>query len=294
MSQAVLILAHRDFEQIYELSLRLKQRFLVYIHFDKKMILTPDEKSRLESEGINYISEVDVKWGGWSIVEATIRLIRFALRDGSIKFFHLISGQDWPIKNVDEIYRYFEDNSDKIFLDVQSVKNIKKSGEPVEWWLKYYYNYDKINRRSFSGKIFHRLNISVQTIFRINKFKKLDTKVDFYTGSQWFDVPREVLVYALNYLEKNDKLYKLFKTSFCSDEFWLNTIVMNNDVFKERITENNHRFMKWIHKNGSYPAILDEDDYLELKTSDAFFARKFTKEYSKQLIIKLDEVLKKD
>ena len=293
MSQAVLILAHHDFEQIYELSLRLKQRFAVYIHFDIKMTLTPAEKSRLESEGINYISEVDVKWGGWSIVEATIRLIRFALRDESIKFFHLISGQDWPIKNVDEIYHYFEENNDKIFLDVQSVKNIKKSGEPIEWWLKYYYNYDKINRRSFSGKIFHRLNISVQTILRINKFKKLETKVEFYTGSQWFDVPREVLVYVLDYLEKNDELYKLFKTSFCSDEFWLNTIVMNNAVFRKRVTGNNHRFMKWIHKNGSYPAVLDEDDYLDLKDSDAFFARKFTNECSKQLIAELDKVLGK-
>lgn len=36
MSQAVMILAHRDFEQIYELSLKLKRRFSVYIHFDKK------------------------------------------------------------------------------------------------------------------------------------------------------------------------------------------------------------------------------------------------------------------
>ena len=178
-------------------------------------------------------------------------------------------------------------------MDVQSVKNIKKSGEPIEWWLKYYYNYDKINRRSFSGKILHRLNISVQTILRINKFKKLDTKIDFYTGSQWFDVPREVLVYALDYLEKNDELYKLFKTSFCSDEFWLNTIVMNNAVFRKRVTGNNHRFMKWIHKNGSYPAVLDEDDYLDLKDSDAFFARKFTNECSKQLIAELDKALGK-
>src|SRR5699024_12287832 len=80
--------------------------------------------------------------------------------------------------------------------------------------------------------------------------------------------------YALDYLEKNDELYKLFKTSFCSDEFWLNTIVMNNAVFRKRVTGNNHRFMKWIHKNGSYPAVLDEDDYLDLKNSDAFFARK--------------------
>lgn len=124
MSQAVMILAHRDFEQIYELSLKLKRRFSVYIHFDKKMALTSDEKSRLEFEGIKYISEVDVKWGGWSIVEATIRLIRFALKDESIKFFHLISGQDWPIKSIDEIYRYFEYNNDKIFLDVQDRKSV--------------------------------------------------------------------------------------------------------------------------------------------------------------------------
>ena len=106
-------------------------------------------------------------------------------------------------------------------------------------------------------------------------------------------MPREVLVYVLDYLEKNDELYKLFKTSFCSDEFWLNTIVMNNAVFRKRVTGNNHRFMKWIHKNGSYPAVLDEDDYLDLKDSDAFFARKFTNECSKQLIAELDKALGK-
>lgn len=288
MTQAVLILAHKDFDQVLELARQLKSKFDIYIHFDKKMNLSLEERKKLNVEGIKYISNFDVKWGSWSIVEATINLMEYALKDKKIDYFHLISGQDWPVGKITDIYEYFEKNKLKIYLDSEDAYNVRKNGEPIIWWTKYYFPYDKLNRRSLFGKIFHRINILFQTVIRVNKLKRLDADFRIYSGSQWFDLPRYAVEYALDYLKKNKKLKKILSTSFCSDEFWMPTILRNNKEFAKDIVKNSHRFIKWEKKNGSYPAVLDEDDYEDIIFTDAFFARKIDSNgYSKKLVKKL-------
>lgn len=106
--QAILILAHKNIQQVVELSRKLNSNFNVYIHFDKKMSLDNDYLKVLENENIRYISQEDVKWGSWSIVRATIALMNLALNDKDNQYFHLISGQDWPIINSQEIYDFLK------------------------------------------------------------------------------------------------------------------------------------------------------------------------------------------
>lgn len=288
MTQAVLILAHKDFDQVLELARQLKSKFDIYIHFDVKMNLSSKEKKKLKNEGIKYISNFDIKWGSWSIVKATIDLMEYALKDKSIDYFHLISGQDWPVGRISDIYEYFEKNKMNIYIDSEDAYDVRKSGEPIIWWMKYYFPYDRLNRRSLFGKVFHRVNILFQTMIGINKLKKLDVDFKIYSGSQWFDLPRYAIEYALEYLNENKELKKVLSTSFCSDEFWIPTILRNNKDFTKNIVKNNHRFIKWEKKNGSYPAILDEDDYEDIIFTDAFFARKIDSNgYSKKLVKKL-------
>ena len=95
--QAILILAHKDVEHVKRLALKLQRSFAIYIHFDKKLKLTPADQAFFEKHGIHYISEVSVNWGSWSIGEATVRLMQKALADPSITYVHVISGQDWEI-----------------------------------------------------------------------------------------------------------------------------------------------------------------------------------------------------
>ena len=62
----------------------------------------------------------------------------------------------------------------------------------------------------------------------------------------------------------------------------------NNKDFTKNIVKNNHRFIKWEKKNGSYPAILDESDYIDIISSGAFFTRKIDSNgYSKKLVKKM-------
>ena len=285
--QAVLVLAHKNINQVIELSALLRKKFEVYIHFDKKAHLNEDQQDRLVDLDVHWIATQDVHWGAWSIVQATIDLFNLALKDKRITYFHLISGQDWPVKDLDEIYRFFEDN-DKLYIWNYPSAKYKKSGEPLVDWQKFYFNYDRINRRSKFGKIYHRLSIAKQTLLHVDKLKKLGIDLTLYNGSQLVDLPRDASAYLIDYLQKHPNVEKMFMTGFCSDEFWVPTILRNNTEFAQRIDTNNHRYIDWQARDGSAPAVLDDRDYDKVRQSDAWFMRKIEFPKSKGLVDRLN------
>lgn len=286
--QAVLILAHKNIDQVIELSNRLSSSFEIYIHFDRKVTLTNTQKKALDKLHVNYFSKYDVKWGSYSIVRATVDMMKMALDNSKIEYFHLISGQDWPLKEPQTIYSRFENNN-KIYMNYWRAVDMRKTGEPEIWWAKYYFNYDQINRRTTLGKIYHRLLLLGQTILRVNKLKKYNIKPEkIYAGQEWIDIPRDALSYAIEYYEKHLELQKIFSTSFCSDEMWLQTILCNSPEYRSRIDKNIHRFIELIEKHGSRPAILDEDDFLKIQQGDYWWGRKIERPISNRLIELLD------
>lgn len=290
--QAVLILAHKDIDQLLQLTKRLNGVFEVYIHIDKKAQITNHQQDVLNAlPHVHWISTQNVHWGAWSIVQATIDLMNLALKKSDNKYFHLISGQDWPVKRPQEICDFFSGNNKLYIWNYESAK-YRKSGEPLVDWQKFYFNYDKINRRSTYGKIYHRVSIILQTIFRINKLKKLGINLTLYNGSQWVDLPRDAVEYLISYLNANQSVLQMFKTGFCSDEFWIPTILRNNPLFAARIDTNNYRYIDWHKKHDSFPAILDENDFSKILNSGKLFMRKVRFPESSKLINELDEVNK--
>lgn len=289
--QAILLLAHKEMPLIKELTQKLSKSFEIYIHFDTKMQLSAADEAFLKEHKIHYISEVKVNWGSWSIGEATVRLMRLALKNPAIDYFHIISGQDWVAANVEELYQHFENDS-KIYMVYEKATEVKKNGEPIIWWQKYYFNYDRVNRRSTFGKIYHRLLISMQTLLRVDKFKRLGIKEEIYAGANWADLPRDAVEYCLEYLESHPKFLQMLKTGCFSDEFWMQTIICNEPCFKERLLNENYRYIKWEEKHGSYPAILDEENLAEIQQGDYFFIRKVEAKYSSELLRQLDRINK--
>jgi hypothetical protein len=284
--QAVLVLAHKNIDQVIELADLLSTKFEVYIHFDKKAHITSEQKRALGHPHVQWISTQDVHWGAWSIVQATIDLFNLALKDQENTYFHLISGQDWPTQNVADIYNFFE-KTKKLFIWNYPSAKYKKAGEPLVDWQKYYFNYDQVNRRSTWGKIYHRFLIASQTLLHVNKLKKLGIDLTLYNGSQWVDLPRDASEYLLKYLQEHPNVVKMFKTGFCSDEFWVPTVLRNNKHFAQRIDTDNHRYIDWQERDGSAPAVLDERDYSKISASDALFMRKIEFPQSRGLVNKM-------
>lgn len=285
--QAVLILAHRDFDQLNRLVKYLRPIFQVYIHIDKKFCLTDKQLDTLKKNGAQVYSVYDVKWGSYSIVQATVFLMKAALRDPNNQYFHLISGLDWPLQSPQNLYDYFENNN-RIYMNYWPIKEMKKTGEPEIWWVKYYFNYDRVNRRTTFGKFYHRFLLLIQTLTRINKLKKYHVDEDeVYAGQEWVDIPRLPLEYSINKFENDPKWVKIFSTSFCSDEIWLQTMLCNS-VYKDDIDKNIHRYINMTRKHGSRPAILDDDDYDFICKGNYWWGRKIVSPYSDGLLKKLN------
>ena len=285
--QAILILAHKDVKSVIELSRKLQTCFEIYIHFDTKLSLSSEDKKVLDENQLHYFQAIEVNWGAWGISAATILLMREALKNPQITYIHVISGQDWPAKRVEDIYSFYEGNSN-IYMTCDPARGMKKSGEPIILWQQFYFNYDKVERRTTYGKIYHRISMAIQALLRVNKYKKLDIDMEIYQGANWMDLPRDAVEYLLNYFDTHENVQKLFMTGFCPDEFWVQTI-LNNSELSGRIIRDYHRYVKWERQHDSYPAILDERDFEEIVQGDYHFLRKVDRQYSEGLKVKLDK-----
>lgn len=286
--QAICIIAHKDINQVIDLATKLSKRFYVIIHFDLKMKIDKKSKSILKSNKINYFSEIDVHWGGWSIGKVAYLLFREAMKNPEVTYVHLISGQDWPVMNLDKLYELFENNSN-IYLSYKLAKKEIKSGQNTLLWQKFYFNYDRLNRRTFFGKIYHRFLMISQKLLHVDKLKRYKINLDIYEGANWVDLPRDATEYCINYLDTHPNLRKVFETGCFSDEFWVQTILANNLKYKKRITGDPHRYIVWKKRYDSYPAILDETDYKNVINKGYFFARKIDYKYSQNLIVSIDK-----
>lgn len=289
MAQAVLILAHKNIEQVHDLANILSSAFNVYIHVDTKTKLTSEQQTNLKKiDHCQVIQARDVKWGSYSIVQATLDLMNLAMKNPSNQYFHLISGQDWPLKSPREIYQYFE-HSDKLNMVYWRMLDKIKTGEQEIDWVKYWYNYDQINRRSFFGKVYHRMLLITEKLMGVNRLKKLNLDEDqMYAGREWVDVPRDILEFALAEYQKRTDLQTLFKNSFCSDEMWLQTIVCNSK-YRDRIDQNIHRYLPEAagKTHGIKPQVITAADYSEIASGDYFFGRKFVMPESDEIIHRL-------
>lgn len=183
-----------------------------------------------------------------------------------ITYFHIISGQDWPVIPVEDIYKFYE-STDSIYMTCSKSEGVVKSNEPIILWQKYYFDYDHMNRKSLWGKLYHRWTMLFQTLCKVDKFKDLGIDYDIYQGANWCDLPRYAVEYLLNYIDDHPNYLKMLQTGFCSDEVLCQTALCNSP-YRDKIVTNNHRFILWKKQHENYPAILDERAYEEIKAGD--------------------------
>jgi hypothetical protein len=111
-----------------------------------------------------------------------------------------------------------------------------------------------------------------------------------YGGSTYWSLRRKSLEYIFEYMNSNPKFLKRFNYSFCSEEIFFQTILLNSPL-KEGIVNNNMRFIVWEKRNDNFPANLDDSDYDAILKSDALFARKFEYPVSANLLKKIKQYI---
>lgn len=289
MKHAFLIVAHAYPELLNEIVERLyADNHYFFIHIDRhsENMLNSKIVERLRNKNnIHIYSCVSVNWGGYSQVRVTLFLIEKALSYAcSFDYFHLISGQDYPLKSNKEFDVYFLHNAPNSFMGFADSKGMENRYE-----LFHLNDIFNLRGQSFYGRIgrgINSLSLKIQHLLTILGVKiRKPLKYTLFKGSNWWSLSNEVVEYVQKYLRAHPEYIKRFYFTNCCDEIFFHVLIMNSPL-KHLVVRNNLRYIDWSDKGrGSLPNILIKEDYKYIEEKEnIFFMRKVDPIRSKDLL----------
>lgn len=296
IKHAYLIIAHNNFWQLTIL-LRLLDdiRNDIFLFIDKKNIEKADQnniRASVSRSHMSIFSPFEINWGGYSQCRAELFLMKKAKEKDNYRYYHLLSGVDLPLHNQNYIHDFFQQHDGYEFLAFVG-KEISEKVKPEER-MKYYYLFSDINiTNKLLKKAFHFLNrilLFVQRKVGINRIKKERLIIGY--GTNWFSITCELVDYILS---KKVDIERLFSKSFCCDEVFIHTLILNSP-FKDRIfttdglrdcredRQGSLRYINWWDGNPKTWTIKDKQEILEAKERGYLFTRKFDEKQDKEII----------
>jgi len=286
---AYLIIAHHQFS-LLEKIIRLldNERNDIYIHIDKK-VEGFDEQPFYEAvkySNIYFVKRISVSWGGFSQIKCELELLRSAVK-GNYQYYHLISGVDLPLKKQNEIFDFFDKNNGCEFVQYGT----KTVGSDILDRIKFYYPLQEYyaSKGETTRFIADKL-LNLQRRLKINRIRT--SSLTIQKGPQWFSITDKLAQYVLS-CEK--QIYSLFRYSYCCDEVFMQTLVVNSE-FKRNLylKDKNDSYlgcMRYIDWERGCPYIFRKSDYDQLVNSPFLFARKFDVGVDSEIIDRLFNTL---
>ena len=318
---AILILAHRNLEQLKRLIISLNHKDIdIFIHLDKKWELSPRQIEELERTNSNRVIVCDNRISGklfdWSLVQAEMELIRKAKqiegeKENYYHYYLLLSGQDYPIKSVDYILSFLRNSYPKPFIDCTSSNSkyfLKRKFMTIPFENKVLRYFLKKYKPSTINKTFQRLlKIPFYTvIFLIKKVKKVPSNklitlsCKLYTGSQWWILPDLAIndIYKF-YYHSDDNIVRILSKTFGPDESFFQIMVMRTDIaylvdINDKYT-NGQNCLTYAHFSDEgkpftgHPYNISINEYNKIKILPHLFARKFDESFDIEILNRIDK-----
>lgn len=155
MKQAILITAYKHFNHLLDILHCFDERFEFYIHIDKKAVINDKILFNIELlSNVRVISrKYKVRWGSRNHLKAILHLCEIAFKNKEISTFHLITGQDFPVKLSDYFVDFFKQQPNTNYINYHELPsaNWKEGGLNR---LIYYNLYDVLDAKKYRGYIF--------------------------------------------------------------------------------------------------------------------------------------------
>lgn len=305
MKLAFLILTHQQIELVYK-------QIDALSHPDHHFFIHPDKKYNLKikDEYVNTkqvhftANRIKVNWGGFSIVRATLNLIRDAVASGiRFDYFILMSDHCFPLKPSYQIRSFFKKNNGFSFIEIHPLPNesLETMGFKKKTGLENFYypvffdqlSFIRKNNFSFGNKIYQPKKLLFRYLTFLLKKMGFKRKIPPYLrpcyGSQWWVLHSNAINYVIKYIAQNPKVLNFFKYTYAPDELFFQTI-----LYSAPISMNIKPFSLWYidWRTKGPPKTLDSNDIDTLLQSEALMARKFSINKSLDLIQRLEHFWK--
>lgn len=208
-------------------------------------------------------------------------LFEAASSAGEYQYYHLLSGQDLPLKTQDQIHAFFDKHVGEEFIRFQQPEFIYD--DRVRF---YYFFQDYIKHKSkgicgltLSG--LQKMSLVVQRILHIRR----NDNIKFQKGTNWVSVTND---FVSSLVKHKDWVRDTFRFTLCADEIYKQTFAINYG-FAERLHvkefDNSQAAMvRLIDWTRGWPYVWRMEDKEELLNSEMMFARKFTAEPNSELV----------
>lgn len=251
-----------------------------YLHIDRKADIRQFEYLA-ELPNVFFMNKrFDIKWAGYSIIEALVYGMRQALNSGhSYHFITHLSGQCLPLKPVDELYDYYNSNRGKIFLSC--------SPAPNAWWTEALQRIESYHFHQFDFPGKYRLGSLISRFLPKRKSPGLELYGGPH-GAYWTLTP-DAARYICEVLQNNRKVIKFFKYVWGPDEILVNSLIMNSP-FRSQVINKTDRYIDWS-AGGGHPKTLTTADFDRIINSGCLYARKFDMETDPKAVALLENYL---
>lgn len=289
MKQAVLILLHKDIEQVARLVGYFQGCCDIFLHVDKDCRLSVEERNYLVSlRGVVAVyQKYHVNWAGFSMLKTEMFLLRKAMGLSKFRYVHLLSGSDYPIKPLSHFLEFFG-SSDKEFVSCRHLPNPGTDRNTFSR-LQYIFLADYLKVRCDSDA--ERLWILARKLANYGIRRRVpDEFQHLYNGSQWFSLTRKTVSLLIEYTNCHPSFYHRMRFSYAPEETYVNTVVRNL-VKEENVSGSNLRYIRWPFVNAQHPTVLGERDFFAVATSEAMFMRKVDSHSGSPFLCRVDDML---
>jgi hypothetical protein len=298
---AVTVLAHRDPGQLAQLVGALRHpRVTIYLHVDRRADL--DDFTRHVGSVVGadpvLLPRHATRWGGIELVDATLDGIARAAADGCTYFF-LISGQDFPLRPVDELLQFVDEAGSRSYVEHWPL--------PTSRWRlggrdrTDFYTYDLLGRRETCiprGEDVSHLSVRgrlLNQVLRLRTVSKPVRRTPAYVrpfgGVQWLNLSRAAIDHVLQFVAQHPDYRRYHQYTLAPDEIFLQSILAGTDFSsRHELANDSLRFMVWP-AGDPHPRTLRERDLGAARDSGALFARKFDTAVDPDALARLAEAV---
>jgi hypothetical protein len=226
MQVAVLILAYK-----YPLGLKALTDFFdahpsfrLFVHVDQKV----DIKPFIENAGpsIYFLkNRINVFWRGWTIVEATMKLIFEARRQGAFDRYLLISDDSLPLVSLQTLIQALLVSPDYFYLTVNTDR---------AWRYDKFFMYDSESTQLRYTPSREFTDVAMARLERMIALRRLGKRpiAQHYQGSQWWGLFASGIEKIIESWEQDQWLRESFEFSDAPDESYFHQILGENGMIQ--------------------------------------------------------------
>lgn len=287
MRHAFLILAYNEFWLLKKLVNFLDNPNCdIYLNIDKRARIPEEDLLYLKSnKAVRRITRHSIHWGGRSMLKCELKMMTLALQEDRADYFHLLSGQDYPIKPLNEFLTFFEREKGKSYIscekaDFQTIWRRLVLFQPLDW-------YDE--RSEWGERISMGLLKFQMKTGLIRSIRHLPTTI--HVGSQWFSLTKKACNFVIQHTKEHKAFFRRLRHTYVSDEIYINSVLKKFYVEEKVVSNDNLRYIRWKNENGNNPSNLGKEHFAVLASRHEFFARKITHEHGLELVEMIDTFL---